>query len=268
MSFTKKLLNTENHKMSKKAKKSGTALITGAAKRIGREIALNLAEMGFDIALSYKSSKKEAEVLAEKIRADFGVKCEIFHCDLCDPLQAKKLADAVQKKFSNWNLLINNASIFTRSKFLDAGDLELMNNLNTHLISPLILSKEFAKNIERNSLKNAQIINMIDKNIARFDTSYFYYLLSKKSLAEFTKMLSLELAPQIRVNGIAPGFILNSIDEKNPSIETQNLIRKIPLKTKGEVENILQTIEFLLKNDFVTGQILFIDGGASLNHAG
>ena len=254
--------------MSKKAKKLGAALVTGAAKRIGREIALTLAEMGYDIAISYKTSKKEAENLAEKIREEFGVKCEIFQCDLCDPVQAKKLADVVAKKFANWNLLINNASIFNRSKFLEGSDLDLMNNLNTHLISPLILSKAFAKNIEQHSLKNAQIINLIDKNITRFDTSYFYYLFSKKSLAEFTKMLALELAPQIRVNGVAPGFILNSVDEKNPSIETQNLIRKIPLKTKGEVENILQAITFLLKNNFVTGQILFIDGGASLNHAG
>lgn len=254
--------------MSKKLKQNGAALITGAAKRIGREIALTLAEMGYDIAISFKDSKKEAEVLAKKIRADFGVKCEIFHCDLSDEKQAKKLAGAVQKKFPNWNLLVNNASIFNRSKFLEAPDAELMNNLNTHLISPLILSKEFAKNVAKNSLQNAQIINLIDKNITRFDTNYFYYLLSKKSLAEFTKMLALELAPQIRVNGVAPGFILNSIDEKNPSVETQNLIKRIPLKRKGEIEHILQAIEFLLKNNFVTGQILFIDGGASLNHAG
>ncbi|MBP7710417.1 MAG: SDR family oxidoreductase [Rickettsiales bacterium] len=250
--------------MSKKAKKNGAALITGAAKRIGREIALNLAAKGYDIAISYKNSKKEAEALAKKIRQDFAVECEIFSCDLANANEAKKLAAAVQKKFPNWNLLVNNASIFNRSKFLAAPDSELMENLNTHLISPLILSKEFAKN----SPKNAQIINLIDKNIARFDTNYFYYLLSKKALAEFTKMLSLELAPNIRVNGIAPGFILNSVDEKNPSIETQNLIKKIPLKTKGEIENILCALEFLLKNNFVTGQILFIDGGASLNHAG
>lgn len=250
--------------MSKKVKKNGAALVTGAAKRIGREIALNLAAKGYDIAISYKNSKKEAENLAAKIRADFAVKCEIFCCDLANPSEAKKLAVVVQKKFPNWNLLVNNASIFNRSKFLSAPDAELMENLNTHLISPLILSKEFAKI----SPKNAQIINLIDKNIARFDTNYFYYLLSKKSLAEFTKMLSLELAPQIRVNGIAPGFILNSVDEKNPSAETENLIKKIPLKTKGEIENILCALDFLLKNNFVTGQILFIDGGASLNHAG
>lgn len=264
MSFTKKSKNIGLSKMSRKAKKIGAALITGGAKRIGREIALNLASRGYDIAISYKNSKKEAEILAKKIRADFAVECEIFSCDLCDLSAVKKLAKAVSKKFPDWNLLVNNASVFNRSKFLVAPESELMNNFNTHLFAPLFLSQEFAKN----SAKNSQIINMIDKNIARFDTNYFYYLLSKKTLAEFTKMLSLELAPQIRVNGIAPGFILNSVDEKNPSIETQNLLKRIPLKSQGEVKNILQAVDFLLSNNFVTGQILFIDGGASLNHAG
>src|SRR3989338_2017395 len=137
-----------------------------------------------------------------------------------------------------------------------------------HFVSPLILSKEFAKNILKNKIKNAQIINMVDKNIVRYDTKYFYYLLSKKFLAEFTKMLALQLAPEIRVNAIAPGFILNSIDEENTLLETKSLIEKIPLKKKGEIKNILQTINFLLENDFVNGQILSIDGGASLNHVG
>jgi NAD(P)-dependent dehydrogenase (short-subunit alcohol dehydrogenase family) len=254
--------------MSKKPKNLGAALITGAAKRIGRELALNLGQAGYDILISYNNSKQEAEVLAKKIIQDFGVQCQIFCCNLQDVEQTKKLAKFAVKTFPHLNLLINNASIFNKSKFLSGSDLELMNNLNTHLISPLILSKEFAKNVEKNSVPNAHIINIIDKNIARYDTQYFYYLLSKKALGEFTKMLALEIAPHSRVNGIAPGFILNPIDEKIPSAATQNMIKKIPLQTKGDVKNIWQAVEFLLKNDFVNGQIIFVDGGASLNHAG
>jgi NAD(P)-dependent dehydrogenase (short-subunit alcohol dehydrogenase family) len=252
----------------KKSKNLNAALITGSAKRIGREIALNLAALGYDILISYNNSKTEAQKLAKKIIQDFGVKCEIFQCNLQDVEQTKKLAEFSIKKFPHLNLLVNNASIFNKSKFLTAPDCEMMENLNTHLISPLILSKTFAQNVQKNSVQNAQIINLIDKNIVRYDTSYFYYLLSKKALGELTKMLALELAPQVRVNGIAPGFILNPIDEKTPSPETQNIIKKIPLKTKGDPKNIWQAVEFLLKNNFVNGQILFIDGGASLNHAG
>ncbi len=252
----------------KKSKNLGAALVTGAAKRIGREIALTLASQGYDIAISYKKSAVEAKKLVQEIQKNFGVKCEIFCSDLSQENAAKKLAAEVLKKFPQLNLLVNNASVFSKSKFLAAPDNELMDNLNIHFISPLILAKEFAKNVAAKKIKNAQIINLLDKNITRFDTSYFYYLLSKKSLAELTKMLAVELAPQIRVNAVAPGFILNSIDEKNPSQETKNLIKKIPLQSKGEIKNILQAIEFLLVNDFVTGQVLFIDGGASLNHAG
>lgn len=249
--------------------KNNAALVTGSAKRIGREMALTLAAKGFDIAIHYNNSKTDALKLANEITRKFKVKSEIFYCDLQQSATVKKLAIDVIKKFPNLNLLINNASIFHESKFLTAPESELLDNLNTHFISPLILAKEFAKHVIANKIKDAQIINIVDKNIVRFDTNYFYYLLSKKNLAELTKMLALELAPQIRVNGIAPGFILNSVNAKDVSEEyVQKLVKKIPLHKKGDVKNICQTIEFLLANDFISGEIIFVDGAASLNHAG
>jgi pteridine reductase len=244
--------------------KNSTALITGGAKRIGREISLFLASQGYDLVISYNKSKTDAEKLAAEIIKKYRVKCDIFKADISDLKQVKKLADFTKKNSKNWSLLINNASIFNKSKFISGSDSELIENLNIHFFSPLKLSHEFAKN----SPKNGQIINMVDKNIARFDTNYFHYLLSKKFLAETTKMLALELAPEIRVNAVAPGFILNSIDEKNPSEETKKLTKRIPIQKKGDVKNIVQSIEFLLDNDFINGQIIFVDGGASLNHAG
>ena len=251
-------------KNERKISAIGTVLITGAAKRIGHEIALNLAKAGYDLVITYNKSKEDAEKLAKEVNKKFGRNCEIYQCDLLDLEQVKKMAKFMKTKFSNWNLLINNASSFGKSKFLTKPDFEMFDDLKIHLMSPMILSKEFAKNPS----KNSQIINMIDKNITRHETSYFYYLLSKKFLAEMTKMLAVEIAPEVRVNAVAPGFILSSIDEKNPSKETTNLIKKIPLKRKGEVEEIWLAIELLLKNKFINGQILFVDGGASLNHAG
>jgi len=248
-----------------KSKKLGTALITGGAKRIGREIAIYLAASGYDIVINYHKSQKEAQKLSQEIKKKYLVKCEIIAGDLNDISQVKNIAEFMIKKFSNWNLLINNSSIFDKSKFLASQDIELFNNLNIHLISPLILSKEFAKNVVKNKIKNAQIINMLDKNIVRFETSYFYYLLSKKFLAEFTKMSALELAPEVRVNGIAPGFIL---PEEKVELRLSDLEKKLPIKKQGDVKNIVQAVDYLLKNDFVLGEILFVDGGASLNHAG
>jgi NAD(P)-dependent dehydrogenase (short-subunit alcohol dehydrogenase family) len=242
----------------------GCALITGGAKRIGSEIAIYLAKKGYDLIITYHKSKLDAEKLVKKIKTKYQVKCTLIRCDLTKIDQTKILAKKIKSDFANCNLLINNASIFNRSKFLTSSEEEFFNNLNIHLISPLILAKEFAKN----AVKNSQIINILDKNITRFDTSYFYYLFSKKTLAELTKMLAVEIAPEVRVNGIAPGFILNSVNEKNPQNETEILTKKIPLKTKGEISNIIQAVAFLLENSFVNGQIIFVDGGASLNHAG
>ena len=170
------------------------------------------------------------------------------------------------ENYPNWNLLINNSSIFNKSKFLDDLDEEFENNLAIHLTSPLYLSHFFAKNVIAKKIKNAQIINMLDKNIARNDTTYFYYLLSKKFLAEFTKMLALEVAPHIRVNGIAPGYVALETIVSTEYVE--KIITKIPLQKICDIKNIIQTLEFLLENDFINGQILSIDGGASLNHAG
>lgn len=243
------------------------ALITGGAKRIGCEVALNLAAQGYDILISYNNSKADAQKLATEISHKFSVQCEIFQCDLNEISQVKELAEFTKKTFPHWNLLINNASIFNKSEFVNAPESELFDNLNIHLVAPMILSQEFTKHVgEKEGEFN--IVNFVDKNITRYDTKYFYYLLSKKFLAEFTKMLSLQLAPRIRVNAIAPGFILNSVNENNPDKETEILLKKIPLQQKGKVENIVQTVDFLLQNNFITGQIFFIDGGASLNHAG
>jgi len=245
------------------------AIITGGVKRIGGEVAINLAKKGFDIVVTYNKSESEAINFSKDISNKFGVACHIYQCDLSDLQNTKKLAQDLFKNHPNCNLLINNASIFSKSKFLQTDILELEKNMNVHLNSPLILSHAFALNSQKNNLANSQIINLIDKNISRYETSYFHYLLSKKSLSEATKMLSLQLAPNIRVNAIAPGYILEPIDnEQIDEKKKESIINKIPLQRKGNVKNIVMSVDFLIENDFVNGQILSIDGGASLNHAG
>jgi NAD(P)-dependent dehydrogenase (short-subunit alcohol dehydrogenase family) len=255
-----------NKNKSQKNKSLGAALITGGAKRIGRVIAINLAKMGYDVLIHYNNSDKEAKNLQKKIQK-LGVNCHLIKADLLDEKQVNDLLLKLGK-IKNWNLLINNASIFYKSNFLQDDYIdELEKNFTIHLKVPAILSEALVASCQKNKL-SGNIINMIDKNITRYETKYFNYLLSKKSLADFTKMLSLQLAPQIRVNGIAPGFILNSIDEIEPSVETKNLLAKIPLHKKANEIDIFKGVKYLLENNFITGHILFIDGGASLNHAG
>lgn len=242
------------------------ALITGGSKRIGKEMAIFLAQNGYDVVIHFNKSSQQAQELADFLIQKFGVKSAIVGGDLTNKSCVQNIIDFMTQNFKNWKLLINNASIFNKSKFIENIEDEFEKNLAIHLISPSYLSNFFAKNVLNNNISDAQIINMIDKNTARYDTKYFYYLLSKKCLAEFTKMLALQLAPKIRVNGIAPGYILSDVNSEPSHLNETSKI--IPLKRIGDVKNILQTLEFLLKNDFVNGQILSIDGGASLNHAG
>ncbi|MBL6664828.1 MAG: SDR family oxidoreductase [Rickettsiales bacterium] len=237
------------------------ALITGGAKRVGAVMATALAKMGYDVAITYRDSKNEAISLCEKL-GKYGVHCKAYKLDLFDIAAVKKFGDEFFVTNKNCSVLINNASIFQKSNFIDSDFEELDENFNVHVKSPLLLSRSFSK-----SADGGHIINMIDKNTARYDTSYFHYLLSKKFLLEATKMLSLQLAPRIRVNGISPGYILDAIDGANVD-DKAKIINKIPLQRQGDVGNIIQSLKFLLENDFITGQIISIDGGASLNHAG
>ena len=243
-----------------------TALITGSSHRLGKEMAIFLAKNKYNVVIHYNESYDSALELSKFLQNEFSINSETIGGDLSDKDSCIKIGKFMLENFPSWNLLINNASIFNRSNFIDNIEDELEKNLAIHVVSPIFLSHYFAKNVEKNNIKNAQIINMIDKNIARYDTVNFYYLLTKKFLYEFTKMLSLELAPNIRVNGISPGYILPDKDASIDDILNKSKI--IPLQKIGDPINIIQTLDFLLKNDFVNGQILSIDGGASLNHAG
>lgn len=239
------------------------ALITGAAKRIGFETALTYARHDYDIVISYNKSLKESQNLAQKIKQQYNKNCYFYQCDLTNLESCESFIKLAIKNHPNIEILVNNASFFSKTSFICQDFMQkLQNNQNIHLISPLILSHYFAQNINKNNIKNAQIINIIDKNITRYKTKYFYYLLSKKNLANLTQMLAIELAPNIRTNAIAPGAILPPIDNSDHDL-TNN-----PLKYKASVANFCQAIEYLLINKFVNGQILYIDGGANLNQQG
>jgi NAD(P)-dependent dehydrogenase (short-subunit alcohol dehydrogenase family) len=234
----------------------GTALITGAAKRLGREAALYLAREGYQIALHYYSSKPEAIATAQAIYK-MGVRCELFSCDLQDEAQVLKLVPQVFKAFPNFNVLVNSASVFMPNRF-GALDLTLFKtHWDANFKAPYILTCEFARLVRK-----GQVINFIDANASKYKTNYADYLMTKKALAEFTKMAAVQWGPRIRVNGIAPGMILAPVN--NQRDDRQKRATKIPLQKVGKPANILQSLGFLLGNDYVTGQIIANDGGESL----
>lgn len=234
----------------------GTALITGAAKRIGREIAISLAREGYNIALHYRNSFEEADKTLQEIK-DIGVDCKIYQADLTVKEELLSLISTVFADYKDLNVLVNCASLFQRSPMQETSYDLFSEMQNINFKAPFFLSRDFS-----NICRRGNIINILDTNISTSQYVYSAYLLGKKALAEFTRMAAKELAPFFRVNGICPGLILPSEKENEEYIKS--LSRKIPLGNIGKPEHISHTVDFLLNNNFITGQIIFVDGGENL----
>jgi len=180
-----------------------------------------------------------------------------FQADLADTNQVQKLIKLVIGWFGQLDLLINSASIFEPSPFKETSADSLIRHSQVNFVSPFILMRDFA-----NSASNGQIINIVDTRITKNKSDYLSYSLSKKSLWELTKMAALELAPHFRVNAIAPGAILA------PAGKDQQYLEKVadltPMKTPSGVISILKSIDYIIGNEDLTGQLIFCNGGAQL----
>ena len=237
-----------------------TALVTGAAKRIGRSIALHLASIGYDIAIHYNHSKKDALSLKQEVE-DKGQKALLFKCDLSIIDQVKLLIPNILEEMNDLSLVINSASIFHPSSLEPDSNQEneydwFDAHFKINLKAPLIISSTFAKYVNE-----GLIINLTDAKVSDYETEFFDYLLSKKALQEATKMAAVKFAPRIRVNGIAPGWI------KSPEYLTEDedaLLKKIPLNQQGKEGYIIEALNYIIKNEYVTGDILYVDGGLAI----
>lgn len=232
-------------------------LITGAANRIGKQIAIYFASKGYNIAIHYSHSRENAIKTQEEIKTKYNVECEIFKADFLNKTETSKLLSQVQSKFEIMHI-VNSASIFYENKFSDIGMSDFDVFMEINLKVPYLLTKQFAQTASEGS----SVINILDTKITQNKTKHFDYLLSKKFLEVFTKQVAYELAPKIRVNGIAPGVILPPKDKDEDYIN--GLLYNVPMRSVGSPEKITHAIDFLINNEFVTGQIIFIDGGENL----
>jgi len=233
-----------------------TALVTGGAKRIGSAIAVGLAKEGVDVVVHYSKSKDEATKLCEDIKR-LGVKSWLASADFNDPDSCKRLIVKACELSGRLDILINNASVFLAST-IESVSLEAMNaEMLTNTWAPFLLSMYFAEKAEC-----GKIVNLLDARIVGYDFNHVAYYLSKRMLEVLTKMLALKLAPKITVNAVAPGLILPPRGKDFSYLELQR--EKVPLKKYGSVSNIVDTVLFFLRNDFVTGQIVYVDGGKHL----
>ena len=229
------------------------ALVTGAAHRLGKAFALTLARNGYDILLHYHSAENEARQTQAEIES-LGRSVIPSQADLTDPAQISSLLSGVK----SLNVLVNSAA------FMPSGNTESLSienwdaALDLNLRAPFLLAQESAKKMTEGGL----IVNITDVGAQKAWSRYPSYTVSKAALESLTKILARALAPKIRVNGIAPGFVLQS--EIVSAEEWERLINRIPLKRPARSEEIASALEFLLKNEYITGQTIVVDGGYSL----
>jgi NAD(P)-dependent dehydrogenase (short-subunit alcohol dehydrogenase family) len=236
------------------------ALVTGGAVRLGRAIAISLAAAGYDIALHYNSSEAEALTAAADIRAR-GARCELFQHDLCQIDHLDSMIASVASKFPGLDVLVNSASAYQAGTISDTTPAQLDRLWTVNFTAPFFLMKEFCKRIDRGS-----IVNILDNKIAFNQYHYAAYLISKKALADVTKMAALEFAPRIRVNGIAPGVVLPASIRSDEYLQWRH--QGIPMSRAGHPDHVCEAIGCILANEFITGQILFVDGGEGMNAVG
>ena len=236
-------------------------LITGAAKRIGKEMALSFFNKGWDIVIHYNSSKEEAEALAHKMNSERGNSAVLVQANLDNANEVEKLAEKILSKNGSIDALINNASTFYPTPVGTFSEENWNALMGSNLKAPLFLIQSLHKELEKNK---GFIINVTDINVDRALVNHSIYLAAKSGLQTLTKSLAKELAPYIRVNAIAPGAILEPPNTEWTSEQKNNIINAVPMKRMGTEKDIVDAAIYLSEAEYVTGQILNIDGGKSL----
>tara|TARA_Y100000992_G_scaffold290799_1_gene246637 strand:+ start:48 stop:803 length:756 start_codon:yes stop_codon:yes gene_type:complete len=234
-------------------------IITGGATRIGAAIAKKLSGPDVEMLVHFNKSKSKAESLKRNLSLE-GTKVYLIKGDLSKENDVNKILRYAKNKLKYFDCLINNASLFENDKLENFTTDSWGKHLRTNLRTPALLSKEFAKNIRG---KNNNIINIIDQRVFKLTPYFFSYTISKTGLYTLTKTSAMSLAPNIRVNGIAPGPTIKNKRQSEKHFKKQYLAT--PLKKKVDAEQVCNAVDFFIKNRSITGQVLAIDSGQSLN---
>jgi pteridine reductase len=232
--------------------------ITGSAQRIGKSLAEHLAANGWSVAIHCNRSRESALELAGNLSALYPEQSfRVFRADLSVTTEVENLLPAVIEKMGKPGLLVNNASVFEPGTLSQTTPDFLEGLLRINFHAPFRLMRDFHR-----LCGTGTIVNFADTRITSNRSGFAAYSLSKKLLWELTKMAALEFGPDIRVNAIAPGLAIPPADRDDSYM--QELARTIPMKRPGGLKPILDSLDFILNNDYLTGQILFCDGGENL----
>ena len=234
-------------------------IITGAATRIGAAIAKKLSGPNVEMIIHYNKSKTNAEKLQKGLKKN-NTKVWLVKGDLAKENDLKKIIKFSKSKLKYFDCLINNASLFENDNLKNFTLKSWDNHLDVNLKAPAYLTKEFAKNTKG---KNNNIINIIDQRVFKLTPFFLSYTLSKTGLYTLTKTSAMCLAPNIKVNGIAPGPTIKNKRQSDKHFKKQYLAT--PLKIQVDVNEICNAVDFFIKNSSITGQVLAIDSGQNLN---
>ncbi len=237
----------------------GTVLITGAARRIGRAIALALGEQGWNVVVHYKGSETDAKNLVSEIEG-LGARAVKIQCDLSDPNQLEALIPQCCERLAPPTCVINNASAFQPDHVPDLNNALWDKHLAINLKAPVFLAQAMVTHLPAKTSGN--IINIIDQRVWRLTPDFFSYTISKAGLWTATQTLAQALAPRVRVNAVGPGPVLKSIHQSDDEFTSE--VRSTLLKQAPTPEDIARAVQFILQTPAMTGQMIALDSGQHL----
>lgn len=235
------------------------ALVTGAAKRIGRAIALGLADAGYAVAVHHRQSLAEAKAVVDEIKT-IGGRAAAVACDLCNEAETVRLVDQAAAALGPVGVLVNSASVFERDEALTATRESWDRHMETNLRGPFVLTQALARALPKNT--GGAVVNILDERVWNLTPHFVSYTVSKAALWTLTQTLALALAPSIRVNAIGPGPVLPSPRQSDDSFARQ--WQATPLGRPATPEEIAATVRFLLETPSITGQMIALDSGQHL----
>lgn len=235
------------------------ALVTGAGKRIGRAISLELAAEGWDLALHFHRSQADADALATEISA-LGVKAVAVRCDLGSPDQVSGLIAECERRLGSPTCLVNNAALFEYDDLASLDAEKWQRHLNVNLLAPLLLAKAFAARIPDGA--TGCIVNLLDQKVFNLNPDFLSYTIAKIGLEGATRVLAMALAPKVRVCGVAPGITLVSGEQTAEGFARAH--RLAPLGRSSNVEDIADAVRFVVSAGAMTGTTVVVDGGQHL----
>jgi NAD(P)-dependent dehydrogenase (short-subunit alcohol dehydrogenase family) len=244
-----------------------TVLVTGAGRRLGREIALTLARRGWNLAIHYRHSAEEARQTASECEQACGRagSARVFAADLADEDQVRALLPAVAAHFGRVDAVVNNASLFAYDDAASFSYAAMETHLRSNTAAPIVLAQALAAHLQAaGDERCGAVVNLLDQKLWNLNPDFLSYTLSKAALEAATGMLALALAPRVRVVGVAPGLTLTSHSLSEERF--RELHRRSPLGRSSTPEDVAATVAFVLDNRAITGTTLLVDGGQHLLH--